>query len=119
MERFWSFAPTTAAVVATGLSILSVSSKHWIATSTSYSGLWKGCLNYFGTWVCVDITWVHPGTSICFVVFQGALRAHKWQNLKIEFWKIAYRKFLSNRTGASKRDIWTRAGNVIAPSLKY
>ena len=29
------------------------------------------------------------------------------------------RKFLSNRTGASKRDIWTRAGNVIAPSLKY
>ena len=30
-----------------------------------------------------------------------------------------YRKFLSNRIGASKRDIWTRAGNVIAPSLKY
>ena len=29
------------------------------------------------------------------------------------------RKFLSNRIGASKRDIWTRAGNVIAPSLKY
>ena len=33
--------------------------------------------------------------------------------------KAIYRKFLSNRTGASKRDIWTRAGNVIAPSLKY
>ena len=32
---------------------------------------------------------------------------------------LTYRKFLSNRTGASKRDIWTRAGNVIAPSLKY
>ena len=32
---------------------------------------------------------------------------------------VAYRKFLSNRIGASKRDIWTRAGNVIAPSLKY
>ena len=31
----------------------------------------------------------------------------------------AYRKFLSNRIGASKRDIWTRAGNVIAPALKY
>ena len=30
-----------------------------------------------------------------------------------------HRKFLSNRTGAFKRDIWTRAGNVIAPSLKY
>ena len=29
-----------------------------------------------------------------------------------------YRKFLSNSTGASKRDIWTRAGNMIAPSLK-
>ena len=29
------------------------------------------------------------------------------------------RKFLSNRTGASKRDIWKRAGNVIVPSLKY
>ena len=32
---------------------------------------------------------------------------------------MIYRKFLSNRTGASKRDIWTRAGKVIAPSLKY
>ena len=32
---------------------------------------------------------------------------------------MQYRKFLSNRTGASKRDIWTRAVNVIAPSLKY
>ena len=29
------------------------------------------------------------------------------------------RKFLSNRIGASKRDILTRAGNVVAPSLKY
>ena len=32
---------------------------------------------------------------------------------------LVYRKFLSNRIGASKRDIWTRAGNVTAPSLKY
>ena len=32
---------------------------------------------------------------------------------------FTYRKFLSNRIGASKRDIWTRAGNVIAPSLNY
>ena len=28
------------------------------------------------------------------------------------------REFLSNRIGASKRDIWMRAGNVIASSLK-
>ena len=32
---------------------------------------------------------------------------------------ISYRKFFSNRIGASKRDIWMRVGNVIAPSLKY
>ena len=37
----------------------------------------------------------------------------------IDFTAVTYRKFLSNRIGASKRDIWTRAGNVIAPSLKY
>ena len=39
-----------------------------------------------------------------------------YKKQKMNMW---YRKFLSNRTGASKRDIWTRAGNVIAPSLKY
>ena len=34
----------------------------------------------------------------------------------IRITKIYTRKFLSNRIGASKRDIWTRVGNVIAPS---
>ena len=37
----------------------------------------------------------------------------------MSFLFLEYRKFLFNRIGASKRDIWTRAGNVIAPSLKY
>ena len=75
MERRWFLAPSTAAVVATGLSILSASSKHWTENSAAggrvagYLGLWKGCFKYLGTWVCGDITWLHSGILICFVAF--------------------------------------------------
>ena len=51
---------------------------------------------------------------------QGIRRANASKANDLTVWYVlAYRKFLSNRIGASKRDIWTRVGNVIAPSLKY
>ena len=63
MEGCWFLAPNTA-IVATGVTILSVSSKYWTQTSTGYAGLWQGCTNYLGIWVCGDTKWPHSGIDL-------------------------------------------------------
>ncbi|XP_072035990.1 claudin domain-containing protein 2-like [Amphiura filiformis] len=56
MEGRWFLAPNTA-LIGTGVSVFSVSTRYWTRTRIGYAGLWKGCIAVGSEWRCADTHW--------------------------------------------------------------